>query len=64
MNWTAWHCAYANDRAPGAFERVLAQVWNEACEACTEAVIRTSPMGQDAHAGNCQILEVSDAPDR
>lgn len=26
------HAAYANDREPGAFERVLAQVWNEAVD--------------------------------
>lgn len=73
---TAWHAAYANDREPGAFERVLVQVWDAACEACAETAMTTSDhelggsdptetAGHMVQCGErCRTLKVSDAPDR
>ena len=64
------HAAYANDREPGAFERVLVRVWNECAEACADRIeairTRTSDSVGDAmlkvendlHAGACRALKV------
>ena len=52
---SAHHAAYANDREPGAFERVLRAVWDDACEACAEACEEKARGGDafDAMAEEC-----------